>query len=252
MKIPIEINEPNTIKALGIHWQPCSDEFLFSIRSPKILQPTKRIILSNIASLFNPLGLLAPIIIQAKLLMQRLWELKVDWDVIPPGELTNIWQVFVQNLALLNSFQVPRRVIGINRTSRIFLHGYSDASERAMGACIYIRAVDDADNYSSNLLCAKSKIAPIGNRRMTLPRLELCAAVILSRLINNVTNAINQPLYEVRAWVDSNVVLAWLNGGASRWKTFVANRVAEITTHLPAANWSHIASENNPADLISR
>ncbi|XP_065088063.1 uncharacterized protein LOC135709605 [Ochlerotatus camptorhynchus] len=227
MKIPIELNEPNTIKALGIHWQPCSDEFLFNVQPPKILQPTKRIILSNIASLFDPLGLLAPIIIKAKLLMQHLWELTgLDWDVIPPGELTNIWQVFVQGLAFLNSFQVPRRVIGTNRTSRIFLHGYSDASERAMGACIYIRAIDDAGNNSSHLLCAKSKVAPIGNKRTTLLRLELCAAVILARLINNVTSAINQPFFEIRAWVDSSVVLAWLNDGASRWKTFVANRVA--------------------------
>ncbi|XP_065086854.1 uncharacterized protein LOC135708681 [Ochlerotatus camptorhynchus] len=252
MKIPIGLNEPNTIKALGIHWQPCSDEFLFSVQPTKILHPTKRIILSNIASLFDPLGLLAPIIIKAKLLMQHLWELKVDWDAIPPSELTNIWQVFVQGLALLNSFQIPRRVIGTNKTSRIFLHGYSDASERAMGACIYIRAVDDAGNHSSHLLCAKSKVAPIGNKRTTLPRLELCAAVILARLINNVTSAINQPFFEIRAWVDSSVVLAWLNGGASRWKTFVANRVAEITTHVPAINWSHIVSEQNPADLISR
>lgn len=69
---------------------------------------------------------------------------------------------------------------------------------------------------------------------------------------DNVTKAINQPFFEVRAWVDSSVVLAWINGGASRWKTFVGNRVAEITTHLPAINWSYIASKQNPADLFSR
>ncbi|XP_062556609.1 uncharacterized protein LOC134221434 [Armigeres subalbatus] len=163
MKGPIDLNEPSTIKTLGIHWQPCSDKFLFSVQHVKILQPTKRSILSNIASLFDPLGLLAPIIIQAKLLMQRLWELKVDWDTIPPGELIIIWQNFVQSLALLNSFQVPRRVISVNRICQIFLHGYSVASEKAMGACVYIRAVDDAGNCSSHLLCAKSKVAPIGN-----------------------------------------------------------------------------------------
>lgn len=252
MKVPIELNEPNTIKTLGIHWQPCSDKFLFSVLPPKILQPTKRSILSSIASLFDPLGLLAPIIIQAKLLMQRLWELKVDWDTVPPGELINIWHNFAQDLALLNSFQVPRRVISMNRICRIFLHGYSDASERAMGACVYIRAVDESGNYSSHLLCAKSKVAPVGNQRTTLPRLELCAAVILARLINNVTKAVNQPFVEVHAWVDSCVVLAYLNAGASRWKTFVANRVAEINTHLPAVNWSYIASKQNPADLLSR
>ncbi|XP_053699038.1 uncharacterized protein LOC128746009 [Sabethes cyaneus] len=252
MKVPIELNESSTVKTLGINWQPCSDEFMFSIQLPQILQPTKRNILSSIASLFDPLGLLAPIIVQAKVIMQQLWELKVDWDTTPPGELIHSWQVFAQNLVLLNSFQIPRRVISLNEPSKIFLHGYSDASEKAMGACIYIRAVDDKGNLSSHLLCAKSKIAPVGNKRKTLPRLELCAAVILARLIRNVSKAINRPFHEIRAWVDSTIVLAWLNGGASRWRTFVANRVAEITTCLPAINWSHIESEQNPADIISR
>ncbi|XP_058816493.1 uncharacterized protein LOC131679770 [Topomyia yanbarensis] len=135
LKMPIEIDDSNTIKALGIHWQPCSDELHFSYQPSQILQPTKRTILSQIASLFDRLGLLAPIIVKAKLVMQRLWELKVAWDATPPGEL---------------------------------------------------------------------------------------------------------------------VALAWINGGASRWKTFVANRVAEAVTYLPAINWGHVDTHLYPADLISR
>nr|XP_029728573.1 uncharacterized protein LOC109397738 [Aedes albopictus] len=154
--------------------------------------------------------------------------------------------------AVQRRVQVPRRVIGVCKPQRTYLHGYSDASERAMGACVYVRTVDDAGNISSRLLCSKSKIAPIGNNRTTLPRLELCASVLLARLISNVKAAINEPIFEVHAWTDSQVVLAWLNGGASRWKTFVANRVAEITTHLPAINWDHVDTHQNPADLISR
>ncbi|XP_058828458.1 uncharacterized protein LOC131688285 [Topomyia yanbarensis] len=252
IRIPVELNGNETIKTLGIHWQPCSDEFLFSYQPHKILQPTKRIILSQIASLFDPLGLLAPIIIKAKLVMQRLWELKVDWDETPPGELINDWLVLAQNLSVLNSFQIPRRVINTQRPLRVYLHGYSDASERAMGACIYIRSVDETGNYSSHLLCAKSKTAPIGNGRSTIPRLELCAAVILARLINNVTAALSIQFHEIRAYSDSQVALAWIAGGASRWKTYVGNRVAEIVTHLPSVNWYHIGTHSNPADIISR
>ncbi|XP_055543438.1 uncharacterized protein LOC129728989 [Wyeomyia smithii] len=140
----------------------------------------------------------------------------------------------------------------MRQTSRVYLHGYSDASERAMGACLYIRAIGGCGNTSSHLLCAKSKTVPIGNGRTTLPRLELCAAVTLSRLIANVMKA--NPIYfhEVRAFSDSTVALAWIHGGASRWKTFVANRVAEITTILPAINWHHVDRHSNPADVISR
>ncbi|XP_053686784.1 uncharacterized protein LOC128736332 [Sabethes cyaneus] len=252
MQLPIELNNTHTIKALGIHWQPCSDVFQFFNSTNKIFQPTKRTMLSQIASIFDPLGLLAPIVIKAKMVMQQLWELKVDWDETPPGELIQSWLVFVQNLSDLHSLQVPRRVIGIQHASRIYLHGYSDASERAMGACVYIRAIDKCGNTSSHLLCAKSKTAPIGNGRTTLPRLELCAAVILARLIANVTKANPIPFHEVRAFSDSTVALAWIHGGASRWKTFVANRVAEITTLLPAINWHHVDTHNNPADVISR
>ncbi|XP_055527750.1 uncharacterized protein LOC129720315 [Wyeomyia smithii] len=218
----------------------------------KIFQPTKRTMLPQIASIFDPLGLLAPIVIKAKMIMQQLWELKVDWDETPPGELVQNWLVFVQSLSDLNSLQVPRRVIGMRQASRVYLHGFSDASERAMDACLYIRAIGGCGNTSSHLLCAKSKKAPIGNGRTTLPRLELCAAVTLSRLIANVMKANSIHFHEVRAFSDSTVALAWIHGGASRWKTFVANRVAEITTILPAINWHHVDTHSNPADVISR
>ncbi|XP_055604176.1 uncharacterized protein LOC129752418 [Uranotaenia lowii] len=121
-----------------------------------------------------------------------------------------------------------------------------------MGACVYIRSIDSSGNLSSHLLCSKSKLAPIGNKRMTLPRQELCAALCLARLISNVSRAIPSSFAEIRAWTDSQVVLAWLNGGASRWTTFVANRVAEINTLLPSINWDHIDTKQNPADLVSR
>ncbi|XP_058811125.1 uncharacterized protein LOC131676017 [Topomyia yanbarensis] len=160
--------------------------------------------------------------------MQRLWKLKVDWDETPPGELINDWPL------------------------RVYLHGYSDASERAMGAYIYIRSVDETGNYSSHLLCAKSKTAPIGNGRSTIPRLELCAAVILARLINNVTATLSIQFHEIRAYSDSQVALAWIAGGASRSKTYVGNRMAEIATLLPSENWYHIGTHSNPADIISR
>ncbi|XP_055543175.1 uncharacterized protein LOC129728748 [Wyeomyia smithii] len=193
LKVPIELDGSDTIKTLGMHWQPCSDELRFSYHPIQILQPTKRSILSQIASLFDPLGLLTPIIMKAKFIMQRLWELKVAWDTSPPSELVNAWYDLLQSLSSINTFQIPRRVVDTRSTSHLVLYGYSDGSERAMGACVYVRTINGFDTIASHLLCVKSKLASIGNKRTILPRLELVAMRILARLIKNVTAAVDQP-----------------------------------------------------------
>lgn len=93
-------------------------------------------------------------------------------------------------------------------------------------------------------------MAPIN--KPTIPRLELCAAVLLVRLINIVKASLRIQINQTVAWSDSTTTLAWIAGGPSKWKTFVANRVAEINATLPAINWRHIPGANNPADLLSR
>ncbi|XP_072401168.1 uncharacterized protein [Diabrotica undecimpunctata] len=129
-------------------------------------------------------------------------------------------------------------------------HGFCDSSEKAYGACIFIKSTDSLGRSYSFLLCAKSKVAPL--KPVTLPRLELCGAVILSRLTNKVKNSLNVQFDTCYLWTDSSIVLSWLKTAANTLKTFVSNRVAEIQETTSFAQWRHVPGKDNPADLVSR
>lgn len=99
---------------------------------------TKRIILSLICQIFDPLGLMGPIIIVAKLIIQELWKLKLDWDMEIPEPLQNTWTSFYRELAEISYIEIPRNVLFSQYVS-IEIHGFCDASIKAYGACIYLR-----------------------------------------------------------------------------------------------------------------
>lgn len=130
------------------------------------------------------------------------------------------------------------------------LHGFADASEKAYAAVIYIRSSRNQSSPRINLVAAKTRVVPL--KQNSLPRLELCAATLLTRLMICVTNVLNLPSCDVHLWSDSTIVLSWLQGQPYQWKTFVANRVSEIQTSLPSAKWHHVRTKENPADCASR
>lgn len=206
--------------------------------------------LSAISKFFDPLGLIGPVLTRAKLLMQETWRIDYDWDERLPQEFLDKWEKFKNELTMLETLRIPRCTIVHDGPSRLFLQGFCDASERAYGACVYIQAEGIQGEISSLILCSRSRVAPI--KATTLPRLELCSAVLLTRLIIVVRQALKIPIESVRAWSDSTVALHWIRGDVSRWKPFVANRVAEIIENLPPEHWSHVSGKENPADVISR
>jgi len=130
------------------------------------------------------------------------------------------------------------------------LHGFSDASTKAYGAAVYIRLLPRNGPVTASLLIAKSKVAPI--KTLSVPRLELSGAVLLSRLMSVVRSNLQLSTLQCHCWTDSTITLAWLKQSPSNWTTFVANRVAEIQTLLPTAIWHHVATADNPADCASR
>lgn len=244
-----KINE--SIKTLGIRWQPDNDVFYFDVKLISLTNNTftKRIILSDIARLYDPLGLLSPVIVKAKIIMQKIWKYNLNWDEIVPSDITQDWKTFIFNLNHLNSITIPRNIM--QPQSRIIeLHGFSDASEMAYGACVYIKTITDNNTIKICLVCSKSRIAPL--KTVSLPRLELCGALLLSNLISVVKETMLIDFHSITLWTDSTITLHWIRTSPHLLKTFVANRVAEIQGLTSNFQWKHVSSTDNPADIITR
>ncbi|XP_046737116.1 uncharacterized protein LOC124405893 [Diprion similis] len=238
------------VKTLGLRWNPLRDELQYQVQVPDISKRvTKRSILSTIAQIFDPLGLIGPTTIKTKIILQRLRLAKISWDESVPLDIHTLWTRYVGQLTSLRNIKIPRLVKPTNPTN-IELHGFCDASEAAYGACIYLRSSTPNGTWTTRLLCAKSKVAPIKN--VSLPRLELCGALLLAELSKKVIQALRMHINQVYLWSDSTITLAWIKGEPCQWKTFVANRVAEIQELTDPDTWRHVKSEDNPADVISR
>ncbi|XP_058840891.1 uncharacterized protein LOC131696364 [Topomyia yanbarensis] len=246
----VKFNPDETIKTLGIIWEPESDCLRFNLSFKErdgIL--TKRKIQSCIAQLYDPLGLISPVVITAKIIMQRLWLIPIGWDDEVPKDLQELWEDFRPQIEQLSCFKVDRFVFLPDAISTQ-LHCFADASKVAYGCCLYARTVDRNGTVKVQLISSKSRVAPL--KRLSIPRLELCAAQLSARLYNKVIQALGMEINSVHFWSVSTVVLNWLRAPPYHWKTFVANRVSEIQTTTRNATWRHVPGLQNPADLVSR
>ncbi|XP_046608737.1 uncharacterized protein LOC124299524 [Neodiprion virginianus] len=230
--------------------RPSEDAFNFKVSTsslPKVI--TKRFLLSEISKLFDPIGYLSPVVTRGKILLQNLWLKKLGWDDPVPPEIQEAWTIFHKELLDLEKIKIPRW-LGTNSFSGWDLHCFCDASKRAYAAAIYV-VTPPGQTFSSKLLVSKSKVAPI--KVISIPKLELCAAALLVKLLLYILKHLKRNPSRIFCWSDSKVVLAWLLSHPSRWKTFIANRVNFITTSLPAdTQWGYVSTLENPADLPTR
>lgn len=245
----------NTFKTLGILWQPGCDQFQFKTTQPRRVEVwTKRLVLSEIAKLFDPLGWLAPFVIIAKMIMQEIWKLSTphNWDTLLPNHIATKWIEIYKQLCSPISIRIPRWIGMNNDEMHIEIHGFCDASVRAYAAVVYIKIQyhGNPTHCVTNMVAAKTKLAPI--KTISIPRLELCGAVLLTKLLKRCVKALALNNCKIYAWSDSMIVLAWLSACPSRWSTFVANRVSTIQNECPIENWNHVPTELNPADIASR
>ncbi|XP_076384167.1 uncharacterized protein LOC143262186 [Megalopta genalis] len=175
-----QLGESSTIKTLGVVWNSSDDSISYAVTTSKSIGPiTKRSISSEIAKIYDPLGLLSPVIIVAKILLQKLWTMEVDWDESLPMEIHTEWIQYYQRLPLLNDVVFQRKTIATG-AKELELRGFCDASERAFGACIYMRSIDEHGHVHVTILVAKCKVAPL--KTQSIPRIELCGALLLSSL----------------------------------------------------------------------
>ncbi|XP_055590945.1 uncharacterized protein LOC129743026 [Uranotaenia lowii] len=253
----IDLDPDPSVKTLGLVWQPRTDTFRFQfiIKSIGVKEPqTKRKVLSVIATLFDPLGLIGAVITTAKIMMQQLWCIedengkKLDWDLPIPRSIDETWRSFYSQLHQLNDLRIPRCTLISNAVERE-LHVFSDASERAYGACAYLRSSDQYGNFIVRLLTSKSRVSPL--KTQSIPRLELCGALKAAELAENIQSAFKFQI-SLHFWTDSTCVLQWLKHIPSTWSTYVANRVSRIQKVTERHPWRHVPGDQNPADLISR
>ncbi|XP_075167412.1 uncharacterized protein LOC142239506 [Haematobia irritans] len=245
----LKFNETSSAKTLGIQWNALTDQFSYQIDviSPSE-QITKRQILSAASKLFDPAGWISPIIVQAKLILQQLWLEGTDWDEnVKPSSLLK-WNQFVQDLSQLPHIKIPRYIY-FSPQVQTQIHGFCDASQKAYCATIYLR-FNNQNSVQCNLLVSKTKVAPIDP--ISLPRLELCGALLLSKLAKQIISSLPIHSNDLFLWCDSTIVLGWLEKPPSTWKTYVANRTAEIIRNVGNCSWRHVRSSDNPADLGSR
>ncbi|GBO41971.1 hypothetical protein AVEN_98228-1 [Araneus ventricosus] len=181
--------------------------------------------------------------------MQELWRLKLDWNDSLPIQLESQWKRFVTFLSTINTLNIPRYIL-LDYAFKLELHGFTDASEKANGAAIYVRCLSNSGKISTNLLCSKSRIAPL--KSVTIPRLELCAAVLLAKLAQKTITSMKISFHSTVLWTDSTIVLAWIQKDPTVLKPFVRNRVSAIQNLTEINSWKHVPSKENPADIISR
>ncbi|XP_029172074.1 uncharacterized protein LOC114941308 [Nylanderia fulva] len=243
------IRDDHSLKTLGISWNTRYDTICYSARPIEITDTiTKRKILSEIAKIYDPLGLLGPVILYAKQLLQDLWRCRIHWDESVPQNIHTKWSEFILQLKSIREITFNRKLFA-NDYDNIQLHGFCDANNTGYGACIYIRSVDKYKRIVSKLLCAKSQVSPI--KPVTIPRLELCGSLLLARLYREVIHALNITPDKTFFWSDSTIVLHWLKT-PHLLKTCVANRVTETRELTESGIWRYTRSEDNPADAISR
>ena len=245
-------------KVLGMLWNPTQDELIYDLN--KTLgdvdaQPaTRRLVLSTATRFFDPLGLIAPIILPFKIMFQKLCKAGRDWDELLDTELHHQWQTTLLDLRQAGRISFKRcyaeGLNGDKAVQSVQLHCFADASERAYGAAVYMR-VEYESRVECQIISSKTRVAPLA--KQTIPRLELLSNLAASRLLKSVSQALEAVRIDnVFNWTDSMISLWWITNTNKEYKQFVENRVAEIRRNSPPQQWRYCPTAQNPADIASR
>ena len=243
-------------RALGLKWNPQEDVFSFALSQNLIQEeastpkPTKRQALRMIMSVFDPLGFLACHTLAARVLLQDVWRTGITWDEQLPEKLLERWRLWWDGLNDLSMLTVPRcYCLSMADRTSLELHVFGDASEKAFAAAAYLRVINK-DFVKVCFAAGKVRVAPL--KPISIPRLELQAALMASRLAETVRKEHELEISSTTLWTDSTTVLHWLRADARRFKPFVAHRIGEIDELSDLSQWRWVPTADNPADAATR
>ena len=253
--------EPPTQSVLGIQWNTEKDTFAINVNSRKNptndsktlhKSVTRRCILSVVSSVFDPLGFVSPFVLVGKLLLQELCRDGLGWDEPVSGDVARAWTEWLKDMLALEAIDLPRCYAagGLTGATAVELHHFSDASREGYGQCSYLRIIGAAGEVSTALVMSKARVAP--SKPVTVPRLELTAAVLAVKISQFLQEELGLVVSKEYFWTDSMIVLGYIANEARRFHTFVANRVQQIRDHTSPDQWRHVRTSENPADLASR
>ncbi|OXA37807.1 Pol polyprotein [Folsomia candida] len=246
-------------RVLGLHWDTTEDCWSFPINFKKMqsqvingeTHPTKRQILGVVMSIFDPIGLIAHYTVKGKMLLQAVWRSGYGWDDEITGECLDNWKMWIHEFESIKNLKIPRCYATFNcEESEVELHVFCDASELAYAAAAYLR-IDNGRRIEASLVMAKSRVAPL--KSISIPRMELMAAVMGTRLGLTVKKELEFEIKRTVYWSDNKTVLCWIRAADTRrYKQFVAHRVGEILESTEGSNWKWVPTLDNVADDATR
>ena len=249
--VPSTQETPTIGRTLGLQWRTDTDTLGYR----NDIEPgpsTRRGILSTVASLYDPLGFLSPFVLRGKLILQEMCRDNLEWDDPLPERMISRWASWLLDLTGLSRVQIARCYVppSFGEVVKVELHHFSDASTIGYGQCSYLRLTDANGNVQCSLTAAKGRVTPL--RPMTIPRLELQAAVLSVKTAKFLERELNYGSMEHYFWSDSQIVLAYIANDATRFHVFVANRIQQIREFTAVSQWRYVPSKENPADHASR
>ena len=234
---------PAAVKVLGVIWQIKDDQLGVQIEMNEVETLTKRMVLTQLGQLYDPVGIAGPVVCAFKLVMQQLTITQKEWDSPVPGEVAIEFNKLKSYLHLTTQFRVPR-CIGTD-ISKFALATFCDASTKAYGAVVYAVILETKERV---LIASRSRLNSV--KQFTVPRAELMAAVIGAELNSRILKWTG--IVRFAMFTDATTVLAWIATHENRLEVFIRNRVKAIRSVTATHQWNHVPTAQNPADVLSR
>ena len=262
------LSKKDTVSVLGTMWSPKEDILTYNLitmatteedeKTPNSAVATKRVILSTLARIFDPQGLVSPYALLLKILLQTCWKEKIEWDEEPKEETQKRFDEITRDLPLLERITLRRCLLPTELSRLVEICTFADASEDAYGSVVYAIAEDEHQNRTSTLIFSKTRVRPLGknnqqlDKDMSICRMELQAAWVAAKAGTFCKSAFPNTEVKMRYFSDSQVTLCRLKNNFANYRVFVGNRLKTIKQHTKEEEWYYVKTDENPADFASR